>query len=361
MNGNMKRRGFLATPLAPLAAAPPPAPSPRNDDYALELERHLRTFIVDQYPQRAARLWRRDYTSTAAFLKSVEPNRRRYRAFVAPPDLEVTGALQRQPSADTEWLSLPLGSLKAEGLFAVPASGSGPFPLVLAQHGIDSGPERPFGIDDATGVYHDYAHALLKAGYAVLAPFNLSTVDKRNRIERLARLAGTTLPGIELVRMQALLTVVLKDKRLDAKRIGLWGISNGGMSTMLWTPLEPRIRCAIVTAWFNHRRNKMAVPDPRYSCFLETKEDHAFFRDWLVEFTDSDVASLICPRPLLIQTGKKDPIAWWPQVVEEFEAARAHYGRLGIEDRAKMELHEGVHEISLASGLAFLDRWLKKG
>jgi len=53
----------------------------------------------------------------------------------------------------------------------------------------------------------------------------------------------------------------------------------------------------------------MAVPDPRYSCFLETKEEHAFHDGWLVEFTDSDVVSLICPRPLMIQTGKLDRIA----------------------------------------------------
>ena len=97
------------------------------------------------------------------------------------------------------------------------------------------------------------------------------------------------------------------------------------MATMFWMPLEPRIKCGIVTAWFNQRRNKMVIPDPRYSCFLETKEEHAFFRGWLTEFTDSDVVSLICPRPLLVQTGKKDGIAWWPQVIEEFDASKEHY------------------------------------
>jgi hypothetical protein len=43
----------------------------------------------------------------------------------------------------------------------------------------------------------------------------------------------------------------------------------------------------------------MAIPDPRYRCFLETNEEHAFFRGWLTEFTDSDVVSVICPRPWL--------------------------------------------------------------
>jgi hypothetical protein len=281
----------------------------------------------------------------------------------SPPALVPTAAAARSPSAlvpGAEWISVGLGRLKAEGLLAFPKSASAPAPLVIAQHGIDSFPERVFGVDDDGNHYKEYGRALLDAGFAVLAPANLSTVEKRNRIERLARLAGTTLPGIELARMQALLGEALKDKRIDGDRIGMWGISLGGMATMFWMPLEDRIRAGVVTAWFNHRRNKMVIPDQRYSCFLETKEEHAFFSGWLTEFTDSDVASLICPRPLLVQTGKKDGIAWWPQVVEEFEASKEHYRRLGIDERIGMALHEGGHEIHVESGLAFLTKWLAR-
>ena len=98
----------------------------------------------------------------------------------------------------------------------------------------------------------------------------------------------------------------------------------------------------------------MVIPDERYSCFLETREEHAFFDGWLTEFTDSDAASLICPRPLLIQTGKKDGIAHWPQVIEEFEVSRTHYEKLGIAERIEMDLHEGGHECRIESGLKFL-------
>jgi len=337
----------------------------RNEAYAAEIEQYFRAFLVDQYPARAALAWHRSYDSPEAFLKSVAPNRQRYRGIFSPPELKPTGKLERRPhpllaGARTEWLAVALGPLKAEGLFVVPEGASAPVPLIIAQHGIGSSPERVFGLDDPTNLYHDYGHALVREGFAVLAPFNLATVEKRNRIERLARLADTTLPGIELVRMQALLDEVLKDPRIDKDRVGTWGISLGGMATMFWMPLEPRIQCGIVCAWFNHRRNKMVIPDSRYSCFLETREEHAFFRGWLTEFTDSDVVSLICPRPLLIQTGKADRIAWWPQVLEEFEASREHYRKLGIEDRIQMDLHDGGHEIRLESGLAFLKKWLVK-
>ncbi len=317
---------------------------------------------MNQYPQRAAEAWQRDYSSVEAFLASVEPNRRRWKAVLNPPDLKATGPLQRarhQPLADLdgEWLTLPLGGLDAEAVLVVPKSAN-KVPLVIAQHGIGSFPERTFGVLDQGDAYHSYSRELVKAGFAVLAPLNLRAVENRNRIERLCRLADTTLPGIELARLQRLLDAVLQDSRIDAERVGMWGVSLGGMATMFWMPLEPRIKAGIPCAWFNQRRNKMAIPDPRYSCFLETREEHAFFRGWLTEFTDSDAVALICPRPLLIQTGKQDRIAHWPQVVEEFEESRKHYEKLGLGERLEMDLHEGGHEARVESGVRFLQRWL---
>ncbi len=340
----------------------------RTDDYSGQLEAYLRGWLVEAYAQRASDAWNRDYSNTAAFLRSVESQRAKWHDVVKPPRLEKTGALQRRPHEPLahlkgEWLTLPLGGLNAEALLVVPAEASveKPAPLVIAQHGIGSHPERTFGVLDEGGNYHEYSARLVEAGFAVLAPMNLRSVERRNRIERLCRLADTSLPGIELSRVQRLLDEVLQDPRIDEERVGMWGVSLGGTATMFWMPLESRIKVGVVAAWFNHRRNKMVIPDPRYSCFLETKEEHAFFRGWLTEFTDSDVVSLICPRPLLIQTGKQDRIAHWPQVVEEFEASKAHYDELGLGERIEMDLHEDGHEPRVQSGIRFLSRWLMHG
>jgi hypothetical protein len=102
----------------------------------------------------------------------------------------------------------------------------------------------------------------------------------------------------------------------------------------------------------------MAVDDPRYSCFLSVAEEHIWIPGWLREFTDSDLASLICPRPLLIEQGKADGIAWWPQMLQEYEESKHHYRELGIEDRIEIDLHEGGHEITLNRSLSFLKQWL---
>ncbi|HUX96601.1 MAG TPA: hypothetical protein VMV47_12785 [Bacteroidales bacterium] len=333
----------------------------RTDVYESQLENYLRQYLTDEYNERASLLWKRDYSNIDAFIRSVEANRERWASVVIkPPVLTKSGPVIRKPytieGITGEWLELPLGGISAQAFLAFPAgvpAGKG-VPLIIVQHGIGSTPETPF----RGGAYHEYAKELLKAGFAVLVPMNLMSVERRNRIERLCRLADITLPGIELVRVQNLLDIVLTDTRIDSQKVGMWGVSLGGMATMFWMPLEPRIRAGVVSAWFNHRRNKMAVPDERYSCFLETTEDHAFFEGWLTEFTDFDVVSLICPRPLLIQHGKKDRIAYWPQVVEEYNIAKNHYEKLNIPERIDIDLHEGGHEAIITSGVSFLKKWL---
>lgn len=333
----------------------------RTNAYATQLENYLRLYLVNQYDERAANAWHRDYSSIDAFKRSVEINRKRWESVVIkPPVLTKSGPLNRQPflieDIPGEWIELPLGPITAQAFLAFPAGASkqNQVPVIIVQHGIGSTPETTF----RGGNYHAYAKELLKAGFAVLVPMNLTSVERRNRIERLCRLADISLPGIELVRLQHLLDVILVDPRIDSEKVGMWGLSLGGMATMFWMPLEPRIKAGVVSGWFNQRRNKMVIPDKRYSCFLVTAEEHAFFTGWLTEFTDHDVVSLICPRPLLIQHGKKDGIAWWPQVIEEFNIAKTHYEKLKIEDRIQIDIHEGGHEAIIESGIKFMTKWL---
>jgi dienelactone hydrolase len=337
----------------------PELESARTNEYEKQLQDYLRHYLVDEYEARSAKLWKRDYSSPEALIRSVEPNRRRWENVLSPPVLTKSGPLNRKPHSlgdiQGEWIELPLGMLTAQAVLVYPkgASKQKPAPVIIVQHGIGSTPESPF----SPGSYHEYAKSLLNAGFAVLVPMNLRSVERRNNIERYARLAGTSLPGIELARLQHLMDVVLADEKLDAQRVGMWGVSLGGMATMFWMPLEPRIKAGVVSGWFNERRNKMAVQDARYSSFSPT-EDHAFFSGWLTEFSDYDAVSMIAPRPMLMQHGKKDNIAHWPQVVEEFEKTKVHYQKLKMEDRLELTLHEGGHEAVVLDGVRFLNRWL---
>jgi dienelactone hydrolase len=335
----------------------------RNHRYRCELEDWFRDWIVGGYAERAGKAWRRDYSSVEAYERSVAPNRERWRAVLNPPPLAVSGELESEPvpgleDIDGRFVRLPLGGrVRAEGILAIPKTG-GPAPLVVGQHGIDSQPEHVFGLIDPEGAYHSFGRRLVEAGFAVLAPMNLFGSEPRERIVRMAKMAGTTLPGIELARLQRLLDALTARPDIDGDRIGFWGLSLGGMAAQFWAPLELRLKAVISAAWFNSRLNKMVIPDPRYSCFLDTPEEHVFIRGWLTEFADHDLLSLVCPRALLIQAGKADGIAWYPQIEEEFAVLKTHYERLGVGDRCALDLHEGVHEVRLSTGIEWLRKWL---
>ncbi|HJP29470.1 MAG TPA: dienelactone hydrolase family protein [Candidatus Latescibacteria bacterium] len=329
-----------------------------------EAEDTFRAEILD-YGSRQSKHWRRDYGSEAAYADSVSANRDRWAAAVGVlPRQDRPFAARLDPWFEDEqvsicWLTVDFfGSLQARALLALPKTERTP-PLVIAQHGIGSSPEKVFGLDDAGDIYKAYGRRLVEQGFAVLAPMNVSGAHPRARLTRLCSLMGRTLWGVEIARTQRLLDYLETRDDVDMSRVGMYGISLGGAYTMFTTPLEPRITCAAVCAWFNHRPNKMAVDDPRYSCFLSVDEEHVWIPGWLREFTDSDLASLICPRPLFIEHGKADGIAWWPQVEEEFAATAEHYRRLGLEERIGIEMHEGGHEIRMQGTLDFLRRWLQ--
>ncbi|PSL00404.1 hypothetical protein CLV30_11664 [Haloactinopolyspora alba] len=336
----------------------------RNRRYRIELEHYLRGSLVDGYPARAASAWARDYTDPGAYARSVEANLRRWARFLGTPGLVADGPAEIEPhpvrdGVTASWVRLPLsGGLTAEAVLAVP-DGAERAPLVVFQHGIASAPESAFDPPGESGSgYHECAVALLRAGFAVLAPFNVAGIEERNRLQRLAWMDGRLIEGIELARLRCLLDALPGLAPVDPDRIGMWGQSWGGLATQYWMPVEPRIRVGVISSYFNDRLAKMAVPDPRYTCFLETAEIHAHHPGLLGEFADADLVSLICPRPLLVQHGRADDIGWAPAVTAEFGRARRHWDELGLGERVHLELHHGGHEVEPDSAVDWLRRWL---
>ncbi|MCD6405940.1 MAG: hypothetical protein J7M19_08945 [Planctomycetes bacterium] len=331
----------------------------------VESEDYLRR-LTFEYPQRREALWKRDYSSVDAYIKSVEPNRRRWREILG--EFDSRGAdfapLWQPFFEDDKTIARRLTIQVAPGLSACAIVGlpkkaaAGAAPLVVCQHGIGSSPERVFGFDDPENVYKGYGRALAEEGFAVVAPLNTSHAEPRARLVRMCTMLGKTLWGLEVFKIRRLLDFLETVPEVDVSRTGMYGISLGGAYTSFTVPLEPRIKAAVICAWFNDRINKMIIDDPRYTSFLSSKEEHIFIRGWLAEFADSDLASLICPRPLLVECGKCDGIAWWPQVVAEFERTREHWKKLSLEERCELDLHDGGHEIRGVESFRFLKEWL---
>jgi hypothetical protein len=114
----------------------------------------------------------------------------RVRRMFAPPNLKPTGPLEHklQPAitgVKAAWISLPLGPIKAEALLVIPDTVTTPVPLVSAQHGIDSYPERVFGVgNDATGgVGEPHVNCPDRRGFPALAGSGDSG-DRNREVDR---------------------------------------------------------------------------------------------------------------------------------------------------------------------------------
>lgn len=328
----------------------------RQEGYAAEIESFIRERLVDGYSALSERLWQRDYSSREAFLASVAGRREAWRLVLNPPEIAATGDVEVRASdiPDGEWLTVPLHDhLTAQGALVVPDSAT---KLVVFVHGLGSTPERVFGVGDPSA-YDQIGRRLVDAGYGVLAPMNLIGRPERNRAQALCRLAGTTMEGLEFVRLQHLLDAVFTEYPTLQPDYALSGMSWGGLATQYWAPLDERVAVAASLGFFNHRPNKMVVQDARYGTFYDTGEDHAFITGLLHGFSDADLASLIAPRPFLVQHGKADRIGWWPQVVDEFERARSHWDQLGAGGDVALQLHEGGHSVDAAPVVDWLRRY----
>jgi len=71
------------------------------------------------------------------------------------------------------------------------------------------------------------------------------------------------------------------------------------------------------------------------------------------------VVSLICPRPVFIEQGRKDTVAYWEASERSFQEVKEIYEKLGIGERAVYSIFEGPHEVHGVEAFAFFDRWLK--
>ena len=342
----------------------------RIDDRQSLQRRETEDFLkaeIEKYPESQKKLWKRDYFSIEKFLSSIEPNRKKWLETIGDFSKSASGnfEVEEEPFLEDEniiakWVSIKLfDKLRGRGILGLPKRKNKVFPLIICQHGHISSPDGDvFGLIDKANYYDKYGYKLVKQGFGVLAPLNITMTEPMARSNRMALLLGKSLFGLEIFKIRRFIDYLSTLKEIDKTKIGMWGLSKGGTYTLFTLPVEKRIKVGIISAFFNHRIKKMVVEDPRYSCYLVTDEEHMFLSGWLKEFTDSDLVSLICPRPLMIQTGKADGVSWWPFVLEEFKNAKEHYKKLKIEERIEMCLHGGGHEIRFAEGLKFLQRWL---
>ena len=120
--------------------------------------------------------------------------------------------------------------------------------------------------------------------------------------------------------------------------------------TLFATALEPRIRAALVSGYLNTFRDSVGslshCIDNYVPGILNWAEMH-------------DVAGLIAPRPLFVESGERDRIFPLATSVESFRAAREIYRVFGAEERIDQEVFPDEHAFWGKRGIPFVARHLR--
>ena len=173
-------------------------------------------------------------------------------------------------------------------------------------------------------------------------------------------------------------------KDVDAKRIGLIGISKGGIETFLAAAADKRI--AVAVPCIGVQSFQWALEHDRWQARVGTipkafeiiakdagvaKPDATFvkkFYDRVIpgidtEFDGPAMLPLIAPRPLLVINGDGDDKTPLPGLTNCLTAAQSAYRNAGVEDRFKSIIQEKTgHQVRPESERAAIDwfvKWLK--
>jgi dienelactone hydrolase len=276
-----------------------------------------------------------------------------------PPAMKSSGGLRLDKTGEdavaTYYRSyLKVGEgLEAYGLYIVPKKlAAKRAPLVISQHGGGGFPEMAT-YNGGTN-YKDQVRGAVAEGYVVYAPHSVmypfgdrdaGTVipaEVRKTMDEKFRAAGTSLAAVEVYNISLVLDELVKKPEVDPKRIAMIGLSYGGFYSLYAAALEPRIQVVVASCSFP---DDPAVTDGKTA-------------GRLIDMAPADVAALVAPRPLQVQSGIHDKLIPIEQGRRASKRVAVVYEKVGAGDRFVFEEFEGGHEFRGALVWPFLKKWL---
>ena len=260
--------------------------------------------------------------------------------------------------------------LSVFGYFLVPREFASPGPTMVCLPGHGRGCDDVVGIEeDGTmrsaygGYQNDFALQCVDYGFAAFAMEQFGFGHRRDERARAggpgnsscqpaagaALLFGQTMVGWRVWDVMRAVDYLETREEVDSKRIGCMGISGGGTITFFASALERRIKAAVVSGYFNTFRDSI----------LSISHCICNYVPGMLRVAEMyDLAGLIAPRALFVESGTQDGIFPVEATKFAFEKAKEIYGVFGAEDRIGLEVFEGEHMFHGKGAFRFLQRWL---
>ncbi len=318
----MKNRYVLVPVLLARAAAQSPlpgtAPLTTPGDLAAQMVDGINDYLVRRSaaaPASRASYWRRDFSSAAAYSRSIEPNREHLARIIGAvdPPLQVKALEFESSTAAAALVGRGRGyrveavrwpvweGVFAEGLLLEPDRP--PVARVVALPDADWTPEALAGLSSDIPVAAQFARRLAENGCQVLVPVVLNRQDTwsgipwvkmtnqphREWIYRMAFEVGRHVIGYEVQKVRAAIGWFETENASHPVPVVVAGYGEGGLLALYSAALDTRIDATLVSGYFQPREQLWKEP---------------VYRDvWglLREFGDADIASMISPRALVVE------------------------------------------------------------
>jgi hypothetical protein len=260
--------------------------------------------------------------------------------------------------------------VSAIGYVLIPANARGPLPTMICVPGHGRGVDDIVGIDekgndrtDKSGYQHDFALQVVDAGMAAVAIEPLAFGARRDEITAKkglgttacqpaaggALLVGQTMIGWRVWDVVRAVDYVETRPEFDRARVGVIGISGGGTASLFSAALEPRLKAAYVSGYLNTFRDCIGslshCIDNYIPGVLNWVEMH-------------DIAGLIAPRALFVESGERDNIFPIKASLESFAEVKRIYEVFDAAGQLEQEVFPAEHSFWGQRGLPFVARHL---
>ena len=244
------------------------------------------------------------------------------------------------------------------------------FPAVLCCHGHGQGKNPLVGLNSQGKEFFDYHKSvsvkLAQAGYVTITPDWRAFGERSEPPQRsgsprdpcnLAFLAaahfGFTMLGLDVWDGMRCIDYLVSRTDVLREKIGCVGVSFGGTMTTYISAVDKRVSAACISGYLGSIA-QLVLGGDWGTCGSQTLPG-------LLKYGDAaDVAGLICPRALLVQTGQYDSSFPAREGLEAYRHLQRIYRAAGAIDRLGLDLFDGVHELNIPAILSFFDRWLKE-
>ncbi len=248
--------------------------------------------------------------------------------------------------------------LEVPAYLLIPKNRPHPLPAILSPHGHGRGKIEVAGVVPCRDDYKiDSGLQFALNGYVTLCPdhrgfgelaYQESGADE-GWIAYHYHTTGSTLQGKRVFDLMGCVDYLVSRPEVDARRIGVTGLSLGAEMSWHMGLLDERIKAVVCSGILRD-----VLPE-----ILDVPHCPCSFTPRLFEYFDfPDLAGALAPKPLLVQTGRRDP--WCYRLYEGYGKDRieAAYASAGASEHLHFDLHGEGHTFLMPGPLAFMKQYL---